>query len=216
VNPRLKLALTLSTIGIAGCAVIPSGPSMLVLPGTGRPFDQFQVDDSICRRYAYELIGGSSAQQAANDSAALSALAGTAVGAAAGAAFGGSQGAAVGAGTGLLFGSAVGTGTATMSAREMQRRYDNAYVQCMYAKGHRVPVPDGSGYGWPAAYPSAPPGTVRAPSATTAPAPPGSVSPPASSTGLPQSAPAPSDQPGLTIPPPPPGLPPPPPGSRPG
>jgi hypothetical protein len=177
---------------------------MLVLPGTGRPFDQFQVDDSICRRYAYELIGGSSAQQAANDSAALSALAGTAVGAAAGAAFGGSQGAAVGAGTGLLVGSAVGTSTATLSAREMQRRYDNAYVQCMYAKGHRVPVPDGSGYGLPAPYRSAP--------AASPPA----ASPPASATGVPQAAPAPSDQPGLTIPPPPPGLPPPPPGSRPG
>jgi hypothetical protein len=36
-----------------------------------------------------------------------------------------------------------GAGTAQVSGYEAQRRYDNAFVQCMYAKGHRVPV---SGY----------------------------------------------------------------------
>jgi hypothetical protein len=33
-----------------------------------------------------------------------------------------------------------GTGTASGSEQEMQERYDVAYVQCMYAKGHRVPI----------------------------------------------------------------------------
>jgi outer membrane protein OmpA-like peptidoglycan-associated protein len=49
-------------------------------------------------------------------------------------------GAAIGAGSGLLIGSAAGSGYAAASYYEAQQRYDNAYLQCMYAKGHRVPV----------------------------------------------------------------------------
>lgn len=38
-------------------------------------------------------------------------------------------------------GSASGAEESRHSARGGQKRYDNAYVQCMYAKGQRVPVP---------------------------------------------------------------------------
>lgn len=42
-------------------------------------------------------------------------------------------------------------GSAQGSAYDVQRRYDSAYLQCMYAAGDRVPVPgrvrDGEGYG---------------------------------------------------------------------
>jgi hypothetical protein len=41
---------------------------------------------------------------------------------------------------GLLAGSVAGAGAGDASAHGSQRRYDNAYVQCMYAKGERVPV----------------------------------------------------------------------------
>ena len=40
----------------------------------------------------------------------------------------------------LIAGTLAGTGAGSTSAYEMQRRYDNGYQQCMYAKGHRVPV----------------------------------------------------------------------------
>ena len=50
------------------------------------------------------------------------------------------QSAAAGAGMGLLVGTLAGTGAGESSAYGTQRRYDNAYVQCMYAKGQRVPV----------------------------------------------------------------------------
>ncbi|PCD59539.1 hypothetical protein CN645_22215, partial [Burkholderia sp. IDO3] len=75
-----------------------------------------------------------------------------------GAAFNGGTGAAVGAGAGLLAGSVVGAGAAQGSAYDIQRRYDYAYLQCMYASGNRVPVPGGmsGGYGG-RAQPSAPP-----------------------------------------------------------
>ena len=39
---------------------------------------------------------------------------------------------------------------------EQQRRYDFAYIQCMYVKGHRVPVP-GQYTGAPAGSPPPPP-----------------------------------------------------------
>lgn len=124
----------------AGCVSMPSGPSMLVLPGTGKSFDQFRFDDSACRQYAHAQVGGQTTEDRAADSIARSAVLGTAIGAVAGAAMDGSRGAAVGAGTGLLFGSAAGTGAAQSSSYGAQRRYDFAYQQCMYASGHRVPV----------------------------------------------------------------------------
>lgn len=131
----LGIALLLSA-----CATTPNGPSAMALPGTGKSFDQFRYDDNYCRQYGLEQSGGTTANQAANDSLAKSAVVGTAIGAAVGAAAGGHEGAGIGAATGLLVGSAAGTGAAEASSYNAQQRYDNAYVQCMYAKGHRVPV----------------------------------------------------------------------------
>src|SRR5260370_8066722 len=31
-----------------GCATAPRGPSVQVLPGTGKPFEQFQADVEVC------------------------------------------------------------------------------------------------------------------------------------------------------------------------
>ncbi|MGZ4999397.1 MAG: hypothetical protein ACXV7F_03785 [Methylomonas sp.] len=138
----LFLLVMLST----GCASLPEGPSVMVLPGTGLSFEQFRNDDSVCRQYAAWQVGGATANQAAVSSGAATAAAGTALGAAAGAAIAGGTGAAVGsgaaigAGTGLVGGGLVGTGMAQSSGDATQQRYDIAYIQCMYAKGHRVPV----------------------------------------------------------------------------
>lgn len=125
---------------VAGCTTVPSGPSVMSLPGSGKTFAQFRRDDADCRQFAYGQVGGTTAGQASTQSAVASAAVGTAVGAAAGAAIDGSRGAAVGAGTGLVVGSAAGAGAAQGSAYAVQRRYDHAYLQCMYALGNRVPV----------------------------------------------------------------------------
>lgn len=127
-------------VAVGGCAIMPTGPSILVLPGTGKPYDQFRSDDFYCRQMALMQIGGVTPQRAATQSGVASAAVGTAVGAATGAAIGGGQGAAVGAGVGLAGGSLVGTGMAQSSGSDTQQNYDYAYIQCMYAKGHRVPV----------------------------------------------------------------------------
>lgn len=120
---------------LGGCATVPTGPSVLVLPGSDRNFNDFRADEVDCRQYASQQIG-----DADNDPAVRGAVIGTVVGAVAGAAIGGHRGAGVGAGTGLLFGTAVGADSAQRKAYGSQRQYDNAYVQCMYGRGHRVPV----------------------------------------------------------------------------
>jgi hypothetical protein len=139
-----KTLLGAAALLVAGCATIPDGPSVMSLPGSTKTFDQFRADDGECRGYATAQIGGKSAQQAANQSAVTSAVVGTAVGAAAGGLIGGNQGAGVGAGVGLLGGSMIGADTAYGSGRSTQQRYDHAYLQCMYAKGHQIPVARGS------------------------------------------------------------------------
>jgi hypothetical protein len=154
---------------LAACATIPTGPNVMVLPGTGKSFEQFRIDDALCRQFAYEQVGGVTAQQAAQNQAVSSAVIGTALGAAAGAVIGSASGdagagAAIGAGSGLIIGSAAGTGYATESYYEAQQRYDYAYLQCMYAKGNKIPV-----YG----------GYISQPSSAPPPPPPGYPPPPA-------------------------------------
>ena len=141
---RLALAGALCSVAlVSACVTVPTGPTVMVLPGTNKSFDQFQADGYACTQYAQQMTGN--AGQAAADAATGNAVAGTLIGAAAGAAIGSvsgraGPGAAIGAGTGLLFGSAAGSNAAGLSYYQVQRRYDQAYVQCMYAKGNQVPV----------------------------------------------------------------------------
>lgn len=125
---------------LGGCVSVPTGPSVMALPGTGKNFEQFRLDDADCRQYALSQVGGATTDRAATDAGMRSAAVGTLVGAIAGAAIGGHEGAGAGAGTGLLVGSMAGAGAAQNSAYGTQRQYDNAYIQCMYAKGEKVPV----------------------------------------------------------------------------
>jgi len=129
---------------LSGCATMPTGPSVTVLPGPGKPFEVFQADDAVCRQWAQGQIGGASPSQTANQNLATGAVVGTAVGAAMGAAIGAATGnaaagAAIGGGAGLLGGSAMGSNAGASSEYQLQRRYDMAYQQCMYAKGNQIP-----------------------------------------------------------------------------
>ena len=135
-----RLAPLFALLVLSACTTVPTGPSRMALPGTGQSFDQFRGDDLNCRQFASSQVGGTTPNQAASDSGVKSAAVGTIVGAAAGAAIDGGSGAAVGAGIGLLAGALAGSGTGSTSAYGVQQRYDSAYIQCMYAKGHKVPV----------------------------------------------------------------------------
>lgn len=125
---------------LGGCQSVPSGPSVMVLPGQGQGFERFTRDDASCRQFASFQSGNKTPAQASAETGLASAAVGTAVGAASGAAFGGAPGAAIGAGAGLLGGSAVGTGLGYESGIQQQNRYDQAYIQCMYGHGHQVPI----------------------------------------------------------------------------
>src|SRR5882724_7652160 len=136
---RTMMKRTILALGVAalfaGCASPPpSGPSVMVLPGSTKSFDQFRFDDNDCRQFASSQIGGATAAQAQTDSAVKSAVVGTAIGAAAGGLMGGNSGAGVGAGIGLAGGALAGTGASSQSAYSLQQRYDFGYQQCMYAK----------------------------------------------------------------------------------
>ncbi len=127
----------------AGCATIPRGPSVMVLPPPGKPFELFQAEDAICRQWAAQQIG-QSPQETVNQNTLTSAVAGTIIGAGLGAAIGSTSGdvgagAAIGGASGLLLGTAAGADSAKVYGWEAQRRYDIAYMQCMYAKGNQIP-----------------------------------------------------------------------------
>jgi hypothetical protein len=183
------LALPVATLVLfTACATVPSGPNVVVLPGQGKHFDQFRSDDYTCRSFAAQQTGATPSDTATRQTiggAILGTLLGAAAGAAIGAAGGNAgTGAAVGAGVGLLGGTAVGASASTPVYGTLQQRYDAAYMQCMYAKGHQIPVSRGSVPSYaaqPAAAPPPPP-----------PPPPPAATPP-------------------NIPPPPAGTPPPPP-----
>ncbi|BDV44647.1 hypothetical protein GURASL_35700 [Geotalea uraniireducens] len=138
-----KLALIMTFLLAGGCATMPTGPSVLVLPAPGKSLEQFRVDDLVCRQWAGQQIG-LSAQETANQNTLGGAAIGTALGAGAGALLGAASGhagagAAIGAGSGLLLGTAAGAGAGETYGWQAQERYDYAYVQCMYAKGNQIP-----------------------------------------------------------------------------
>ncbi len=138
----LLLPLAAAIVALGGCVTVPTGPTVMVLPGSAKTFDQFQADGVGCQQFAQNVVAPQG--QAAANNAAANAAVGTALGAAAGAIIGSAtgqagQGAAIGAGTGLIFGSAAGSNVAYGSSWQMQRTYDMAYMQCMYAHGNQVP-----------------------------------------------------------------------------
>ena len=138
-----KLISIMALLAISGCATLPTGPSVKVLPAPGKTFEQFQTEDMICRQWAGQQLG-TSPQEVANQNTATGAVVGTAIGAGLGAAIGAASGhagtgAAIGAGSGLLIGSSAGSDSGRYYGYEAQRRYDIAYMQCMYAKGNQVP-----------------------------------------------------------------------------
>jgi len=122
-----------------GCAEMPSGPAVAVMPGPYKPFEVFVQDDQLCRGWASHSIGIPGNEAAANAVMASTAL-GATMGALAGAAIGNSRDAGAGAVFGALTGAAIGQSQGNATAWSAQRRYDIAYQQCMYAKGNQVPA----------------------------------------------------------------------------
>jgi hypothetical protein len=134
-----SFSLVLGALLLAGCVTMPQGPSVVVLPTPGKPFELFEQEDAWCRVWARQRIG-MSPQEIADQNAVAAGAAGTAVGAMVGAAIGAAsghagEGALVGAGTGMLLGASAGAEAGAYYGSEAQRQYDIAYQQCMTRRG---------------------------------------------------------------------------------
>jgi hypothetical protein len=154
-NYTRRFVSFLLVVMLTGCATVPTGPNVMVLPAPGKPFEVFQSEDANYKWWASQQ-SGLSAQETVNQNTISGAVVGTLIGAGLGAAIGAvsgnpgmgaaigavsgnpGMGAAVGAGSGLLGGTISGANTGQGYAWEAQRRYDIAYQQCMYAKGNQV------------------------------------------------------------------------------
>ena len=47
-----RVGVIAAAVVLAGCASAPTGPSVMVLPGSGKTMEQFQGDDARCRQVA--------------------------------------------------------------------------------------------------------------------------------------------------------------------
>jgi hypothetical protein len=113
----LRILIILIFVFLLGaCSTMPSGPSVLALPGTGKNFDLFHNDDLTCKQFVHAQIAASQKEPD--------------------------------------------------SKEEAQQDYDIGYIQCMYGKGHRVPVPEEVMYGTQQEWHSPPPPNMPAPPQT--------------------------------------------------
>lgn len=120
-----------ATLIASACGTIPAngGPTVAVLPGGGKSMPEFNTDDIACRV---------TAKAKANDSSPLPVAMG----------LGKPEIVATVRGrlslrenaestTGSVFGNAPAASAGVVTP---QVRYDTAYVQCMYSKGHKIPI----------------------------------------------------------------------------
>jgi hypothetical protein len=166
------------------------------MPAPGKSFAVFSSEDAVCRQWA-EQQTRPGAQEERTANTATGAVVGTGIGAVAGAAIGSASGhagagALIGGASGLLAGTAIGAGSGEGYGREAQRRYDNAYMQCMYSYGNQIPGyrPARVATAPPAAPPpaSAPPVVASPPPAPVTPpsAPPAAAAPPQAEAVIPE------------------------------
>ena len=134
-----RAALLVGVLALVGCATEPMGPTAYVMPAPYKPFEVFAQDQQTCEAYASSQVSGQA--NAVNNQAVAGALIGAALGAGLGAAVSNGRGRATGVGAayGAIAGTAIGASNSYESGYGIQGRYDNAYTQCMYARGNQVP-----------------------------------------------------------------------------
>src|SRR5262250_2191216 len=57
-GPRASVSalVAIAVTVLAGCATVPTAPSVMVLPGQGKTFEEFQADDASCRQSATQAV----------------------------------------------------------------------------------------------------------------------------------------------------------------
>ncbi len=143
-NGRNRALFAIPAIGLllAGCAQTPLGPTVQVMPGPGKSFEAFRADQANCKAFAADQVRGQAdnANQRAVGAAALTTALGVGIGALAGSVTGNvGAGAAIGGAAGVGVGAGIGAGNSGNEQYNIQQQYDNAFAQCMFAKGEQVP-----------------------------------------------------------------------------
>jgi hypothetical protein len=64
----LGILVLVSLLG--ACTTVPTGPGVMVLPGSGKSLDQFHADDAACRQWGFQAIGMTPEQAATGAGAA--------------------------------------------------------------------------------------------------------------------------------------------------
>jgi len=136
-HKRKSLAVLAAGLLLTGCATTPTGPMVEVMPAANKPFEFFAQEQTDCEHYAADQVAGGA--QAANNRALGATALGAVLGLGVGAATGSGRAATVGAASGSAIGATVGADQSSYAGYSLQRRYDIAYSQCMYAKGNYVP-----------------------------------------------------------------------------
>lgn len=115
----------------AGCSTLPAGsaPTVAVLPGGGKDMAAFNKDDIACRSDAH-----ASAHQSTPLPAAMGLARGEVVASTRGRL---ALRESTDSTTGSVYGGSPAADAGTFT---IQQRYDTAYLQCMYSKGHNIPV----------------------------------------------------------------------------
>ena len=115
----------------SACASIPAGnaPTVAALPGGGKSMPEFNADDIACRSTAHSranehgplpvAMGLGSSVEVASTRGRLALRDNTTES------------------TGSVFGGAPAADAGTFT---VQQRYDTVYLQCMFSKGHKIPV----------------------------------------------------------------------------
>ena len=134
--PLAIVALAVAVL-LPACAQTPMGPMVTVIPKACKSFEAFEADQAVCKNHASREVAGQA--EATNNQAVGGALLGTILGAGLGAAIGGGRGAAIGAASGAVVGTGYGANASAYGQMSIQQRYDQAYAQCMYSKGNKVP-----------------------------------------------------------------------------
>src|SRR5580658_5043279 len=93
-----------AVIMLSGCVTPPMGPTALVMPGQGKPFEDFAGDQSTCKQFASGEVSGGATLANLTQFGAVALT--TAVGAGIGGAVANTRGAEIGGGAGAIGGFA--------------------------------------------------------------------------------------------------------------
>jgi hypothetical protein len=121
---------------LGGCATTPLGPTAMVMPEQGKPFEVFAQDQAVCKQFAAAEVDGGAATS--NLKQLGTAVISTALGAGLGAATWRQHGAEFGSAVGAIGGTAAAAHGSAADQNGLQGRYNLAYVQCMYAHGNQI------------------------------------------------------------------------------